>query len=114
MRFCVGGAHFEIALAHTPLGARVPGTMVLCRSLCFFAACFAQFWPSMPYYACAFYYACDGEPLRIADELCVCAERVYVGEARFDLQIAVDKWCRAWMRVFSILDWQGHAGWSWR
>ena len=27
---------FEMPLTHTPLGARVPGTMVLCRSLCFF------------------------------------------------------------------------------
>ena len=26
---------FDMSLTHTPLGAQVPGTMVLCRSLCF-------------------------------------------------------------------------------
>ena len=68
----------------------------------------------MPYYASAFYYACDSEPLRIADDLCVCADRVDVGEARFDCEIAAGQWCEAWMRVFRVLDWMGQAGWNLR
>ena len=69
---------------------------------------------AMPYYCSAIYFACDGVPLRLRDERCMCAESVECGKKVFEYETEATKWCRAWLPTFRILDWDGQAGWSWR
>ena len=59
--------------------------------------------------------ACDGAPLSKFDfPPCVCAESVECGKRCFEYETEANKWCKAWMMTFRILDWDGTAGWSWR
>ena len=67
----------------------------------------------MPFYCQAIYYARDdGVPLRARDDIWPNAVTVVAGTKRFDEQTDADRWCRAWVRTFNILDWHGQAGWD--